>query len=161
MAQNPNSITIHKLDPQGQEQWRYEGTLLNKNDAELTLEAFFDREDVTFHGIQLKRGDRFVETFYFDRWYNVFAIYDQNTGKLKGWYCNITRPAWLEGSHLFAEDLALDLIILPDLQITILDEDEFADLKLDEHDRANALSAMQELIKLAERGIGPFELTTT
>ncbi len=160
MTQNPKPITIHKLDSQGRELWRYEGALLHKNEVEITIEAFFDRDDVTFNGLQLRRGDRFVETFYFDRWYNIFAIYDQGKATIKGWYCNITRPAWLEGNNLFAEDLALDLIILPGLQIKVLDEDEFEELKLDDQDRARALAAKRELIKLAERGEAPFQSIT-
>ena len=57
------------------------------------LEAFFDRDDMELGYTVFKRGDRFVETYYDDRWYNVFAVYDRDDGGLMGWYCNICRPA--------------------------------------------------------------------
>jgi hypothetical protein len=77
-------IKIHKLDAHGHEQWRYDGIVLEQDDSGITLEAYFDREGVEFEGIQLQPGDRFVETFYFDRWYNVFAIYDRGKPSLRG-----------------------------------------------------------------------------
>jgi hypothetical protein len=50
-----------------------------------------------------------VETFYSDRWYNVFEIYDRDDGKFKGWYCNIGYPAVIEKDTVSYIDLALDL----------------------------------------------------
>jgi protein associated with RNAse G/E len=157
-ANRNTPIKIHKLDAQGYEQWCYDGIVLKKDDSKITLEAYFDREGVEFEGIQLRRGDRFVETFYFDRWYNVFAIYDRKTEKFKVWYCNITRPAWIDANHLYAEDLALDLIVYPDLTYQVVDQDEFEALELSGADRSNAQSALDELIKLAAAGEHPFRI---
>jgi hypothetical protein len=39
----------------------------------------------------LKQRDRFLELYLFDRYFNIYEIYDRDTGILKGWYCNITR----------------------------------------------------------------------
>ena len=73
--------------------WQYEGVVLNRAENYVTLEALFNRDDMPFMDIVLKRNDRFVETFYSDCWYNIFEIYDRDDGKFKGWYCNIGKPA--------------------------------------------------------------------
>lgn len=158
MTENPpTAVLIHKLDVHGNELWRYEGIVLDQDKAKITLDAQFDREDVDLEGLQLRRGDRFVETFYFDRWYNIFEIYEQTTNTFKGWYCNITRPAWLDGLKLFAEDLALDLIVLPDRKISVVDQDEFDALNMPAVDRAKAREALAELIEYAVNAAGPFK----
>ena len=70
-------ITIIKQNPEGRETWRYSGTVLELGENHLVIEAFFDRDDMEFHGMWLCRGDRFVETYYLDRWYNIFEIHDR------------------------------------------------------------------------------------
>jgi hypothetical protein len=105
------SVTVHKLDAQGREVWTYDGIVLERGSHFLILQAFFDRQDADLCGLALHRGDRFVETFYDDRWYNVFAVHDRDTDEHKGWYCNITRPALLTDYAVKAEDLALDLVV--------------------------------------------------
>jgi len=153
---NPEAITIHKLDFQGHEVWRYAGRVLVRGASSLTLEAVFDQEDKEFFGLRLQRGDRFVETYYTDRWYNVFAIYDGEKGELKGWYCNITRPARIEANDLFAEDLALDLIVDRRGKWWVADEAEFEALPIAKDDRKRASEALTELQRLASAREGPF-----
>ena len=97
-----------------------------------------------------------METHFQDRWYNIFAVYDGTSGELKGWYCNITRPARFDGNHVSAEDLALDLIVRPDGTWTVVDESEFEALGLPSADRAAALAALAELKRLAQAWEGPF-----
>ncbi len=156
---NPSAapITVHKLDAGGNETWRYAGRLLDRSETRIRLEARFDLQDVELHGLTLRRGDRLVETFYTDRWYNVFAVYDVDDGRLKGWYCNITRPARLspDGQDLYAEDLALDLIVLPDGRWQVLDEEEFAALDLLLDERRRALRALADLQAMAIGQRGP------
>ena len=89
--------------------WQYEGEVLRRDENSITVEAFFNRDDMPFQEIILKRNDRFVETFYADKWFNIFEIYDRDDGKLKGWYCNITKPAIIEEGFVAYVDLALDL----------------------------------------------------
>ena len=151
-------ITIHKLNDSGVEVWRYDGIVLSKTPTSLTLEAHFDRDDISLHGLMLRKGDRFVETFYSDRWYNTFTIYDVQNDQLKGWYCNVCRPARIEDGHVFADDLALDLIVYPDGKWLILDEDEFADLELSQEEKECAQEALNELINLARNKTSPFEI---
>ncbi len=150
------SITIHKLNDQGVETWQYEGEIEERTENSLTLLAHFDRDDVHFFGLNLERGDLFVETFYQDRWYNIFAIYDQGGKEHKGWYCNVTRPAIIGDGHIYAEDLALDLLVFPDGRQEVLDEAEFDALELSVDDRRSALDALDKLRRMADRREGPF-----
>lgn len=110
--------------------WQYEGTELSRDENSITIEALFNRDDMPFQEIVLKRNDRFVETFYTDKWFNIFAIYDRDDGKLKGWYCNIGKPAVIEDDFISYVDLALDLWVSADGKQTVLDEDELAELNL-------------------------------
>jgi predicted RNA-binding protein associated with RNAse of E/G family len=150
-------VSIHKLNEQGIEVWRYEGVVLSKTASSLTIQAFFDRDDLAFEGLLLKRGDRFIETFFSDCWYNIFEIYDVEDGSLKGWYCNVCRPAQIEDGHVYADDLALDLIVYPDGNWKILDEDEFRALDIPSEDQKYARGALDQLIDLARQRKAPFD----
>lgn len=140
-------MKILKLDLNGEVTWQYKGQLLEHEANGIVLEAFFDRDDMPFMDVVLKRGDRFVEHFYTDRWYNVFEIYDRDDGKLKGWYCNIGFPAVLELEKVSYIDLALDLWVTSDGEQTVLDTDEFLALNLDADTRTQALAALAALKK--------------
>ena len=140
------SITVIKRNLAGEETWRYPGRLLTREGPGFVLEARFNRPDLPFMGVVLKIGDRFIETYYTDRWYNIFEIHDRDDDHLKGWYCNISRPAVLEADdRLSYVDLALDLWVASDGTQTVLDEDEYAALALDAADRARARRALEEL----------------
>jgi predicted RNA-binding protein associated with RNAse of E/G family len=138
-------ITVVKLDLEKKVTWHYKGDILAENDEKLVLQAFFNRENIPFHGILLKKGDRFVETFFFDRWFNIFEIHDRDSDQRKGWYCNIGFPAQKEGQVLSYIDLALDLFVYPDGKQLVLDEDEFDELLLTPDVKNQALKALEEL----------------
>jgi hypothetical protein len=97
-----------------------------------------------------------VETFYSDRWYNIFEIHDRDDGKLKGWYCNIGKPAVIEQDVVSYVDLALDLWVAPDGTQTILDEDELAGLKLDDEVKQMAFEGLRELQSRFKANTPPF-----
>ena len=141
----PEKITVDKLSPQGELEWRYEGNVIARGEDWLTLEAFFNRDGAQFLDTSLKRGDRFVETYYSNRWYNIFEIHDRDDDALKGWYCNITRPAKFSDGRVEYEDLFLDLWVSADGAQTVLDEDEFLAADLDEETRRAANAALTEL----------------
>jgi hypothetical protein len=143
-------VVVIKLDVAGNETWRYSGRVLERHANWLRLEAFFNRPDTPFHGILLARGDRFLETYYTDRWYNIYEIHDRLTDDLKGWYCNVTRPALFDDHQVSYVDLALDLLVFPDKTRLVLDKDEFALLPIDEVTRRQALAALKELESLFE-----------
>ena len=155
----PDGIIVRKLDTAGDEKIRYPGRVLERTASAVVLEAFFSRERMELGFVTLKPGDRFVEYFYADRWYNVFVIYDVDNGRLKGWYCNVTRPAIIADGQVSAVDLALDLWIAPDGSARVLDEDEFAALPLAPEETAAARAALDELRALAAAHAGPFGAT--
>lgn len=141
-------IKVQKRNLAGEVTYEYEGTLLNRDDTSLTLEALFDRADMPFMDIVFKQGDRFVEYYYTDRWYNIFAIHDRDDGKIKGWYCNVGKPAVFEDGVVSYVDLALDLWVSADGKQTVLDEDEFQALNVEEQLRSSALKGLDELKQL-------------
>lgn len=140
-----SAIEVIKLNLDRQETWRYTGQVLERGPHSVLLEARFNRDDTPFHGILLGRGDRFVEIFYTDRWYNIFEMHDRADDHLKGWYCNICLPAELDEDRVAYVDLALDLLVYPDGRQLVLDEDEFAALPLDGGMRAQANTALEAL----------------
>jgi hypothetical protein len=147
-------ITVIKQNLNGEETWRYHGFITARGPDYLVLEALFDREDMDFHGMCLCRGDRFVETYYFNRWYNVFEIYQRGSGRFKGWYCNASTPAVEADGVITYRDLALDLLVFPDGRQIVLDEEEFKALDLSPQDRNKALTAIAELQEIFLKEIG-------
>lgn len=161
------SVTVIKCDADGNDGFRYEGEIIEHGETFIYLRAVFGRADSDRGYMVYRRGDVFHEWFYTDRWYNVFKIFDVDDGRLKGWYCNITRPAIFseEDGRLVirADDLELDVFVFPpDADGTrrdplILDEREFKKLKISDEERRSALDAKAAILDLAARGIAPFD----
>jgi protein associated with RNAse G/E len=125
--------------------WQYDSEVLRRDENSITVEASFNRDDMPFQEIVLKRNDRFVETFYTDKWYNIFEIYDRDDGQLKGWYCNITKPVVIEDGQISYVDLALDLWVSADGTRKVLDEDDLERLGLDEEMKQKVFAGLREL----------------
>jgi hypothetical protein len=141
-----DSLTVLKRNVDGLVTWQYSGTLLERGNNFARIEALFNRPDMPFMGIILKEGDRFVELFYTDRWYNIFEIHDRDEDRIKGWYCNLGRPAvWDSAQSISYVDLALDLWVSRNGEQTVLDQDEFEALGLDEETRLQVFAGLQEL----------------
>lgn len=153
-----DAVTVIKNDHEGREVWRYDGHVLDRGAAWVRLEAFFDRPDRDAGYHTFRRGDRFVERFYSDRWYSIFEMHDVDDDHLTGWYCNFSRPARLCNSTVEADDLALDLYIAPDGTPVILDQDEFDALPLDEAARTQVWNALDDLLRQAADRQPPFDL---
>lgn len=153
-----SQVTVHKLDEEGEQLWSYPGEVVQRRPHRLVLTARYDRAPVTLAGLSLLPGDRFLETFYIDRWYNVFRVQSADGSVFRGWYCNLARPARLEESDVYQEDLALDLIVLPGGSYAILDREEFEALKLGQAEQEQVLRALNRLIKRANQRASPFEL---
>jgi uncharacterized protein len=149
-------IKVQKKNPAGEVTYEYEGVLLRRDENSVTLEALFDRADMPFMDVVFKTGDRFVEYYYSDRWYNIFAIHDRDDGQIKGWYCNIGKPAMIEDGIVSYIDLALDLWVSIDGKQTVLDADEFEELKLNEELKTGALNGLDELKSLFKSKNPPF-----
>lgn len=140
-----DDVVVIKKIPSGEEKWRYNGRIVERGEGWVKVEAFFNRDDLPFHGMVFARGDRFIETYYTDRWFNIFEIHDRLDDHLKGWYCNVTRPAVFEDGQISYVDLALDLLVFADGRQLVLDEDEFAALSLEEDICEQARQALSEL----------------
>ena len=156
-----DAVMVDKLNLAGEVTVQWSGRVLQQSEHELVLEAVFTHSARDLGYVRLGPGDRFVETYYSDRWYNVFAIYDAADGAFKGWYCNVTRPAEITrepagGLRVRAVDLALDYFRQPGGREFILDEDEFEALNLGANEIQAARAALAELRARAAASEGPF-----
>lgn len=138
-------IKAQKLDLDGKMLVEYEGEVIQRDETSVVIEALFTRDDMPFQDIVFKKGDRFVEYYYSNRWYNIFAVYDRDDGQLKGWYCNIGKPAVIAEGVVSYVDLALDVWVSRTGMQTVLDEDEFETLNLSEDLRTGALNGLEAL----------------
>jgi hypothetical protein len=143
-----NPVTVIKRNHQGKEVWRYEGQILHCNPKGMLIEAFFNRDDLPFHGVIFKQHDRFEELYLRDHWFNIFAIHDRDTQELKAWYCNVTRPTIFKHHLIMYDDLALDLLVFPTGRKMVLDQDEFEELALSEREIVAAQAGLHELLSL-------------
>jgi uncharacterized protein len=153
----PPDVTVRKFLYDGTPNYTWEGRLLEQNGEQVVLEAYFTRDKRDLGYVVFERGDLFIEFYFFDRWYNVFQIYSAR-GELKGWYCNITRPATLVDGELRFTDLALDLWAYPDGTHLPLDVEEFEELAAGPYrpeDTALARAAFDELLELHRAGALP------
>lgn len=152
-----DNFTIYKRDEKGQTVFSYTGQIIDRAATSVCIEAYFAFPDRDLDYIFLRRGDLFTEWFYTDRWYNIFRVEDVSTKTLKGFYCNITRPAEITDVSSSADDLALDVFVYPDGRTMLLDEDEFAALEIGESDRKAAWEAVAQLMQMIEKREGPFQ----
>ncbi|MBJ6638062.1 DUF402 domain-containing protein [Streptomyces sp. DHE7-1] len=138
---------------------RYPAELLHEDGVRVSVRAPWAGEGVRDFGfVRFEPGDVFTEHYWLDRWYAVKEV-RAGDGTLKGWYCDITRPAVRSGTELVVEDLDLDLWCSADgRDVRRLDEDEFAESGLAERDpgaASAAVAALDELETLArEVGFG-------
>jgi hypothetical protein len=138
-------MKIIKKNHKDEVTWEYESKLISREENFAIVEALFDRDDLPFQEIVLKRNDRFVETFYTDKWFNIFEIYDRDDGKIKGWYCNIAKPAEISENEIAYSDLILDLWVNAEGKQVVLDEDELNELNVDEELRKKIYASLDEL----------------
>ena len=148
-------ITVRKLDHDGREVFSYPGDVLERSSDAIVLRTTWEREPMDLCFVVLEPDDRWTETFYSDRWYNIFEI-RASDGRLKGWYCNIARPAKITANEVTAEDLALDLWVEPDGSQRVLDEDEFEALGLPPEERDLAVEALGEVMAMVAQEAPPF-----
>ena len=105
--------------------------------------------------VTFEPGDTFTEHYWRDRWYAIKEV-RRPDGALKGWYCDVTRPARVQDGIVLSEDLVLDLWVGGDgIGVERLDEEEFAASGLARSDPVaaeRALAALTELEALAADG---------
>jgi predicted RNA-binding protein associated with RNAse of E/G family len=153
-------IEVHLVKPRKQRTVVYKGLLLVEEPGHLLVHARWERGPMDLGYVIFAPGDHFYEHYYTARWYNIFEVRSA-TGVLKGWYCNVTRPACFADGVVTSEDLELDLFVSPDRrQLLKLDEEEFVALGLDEREPeayGAALGALHELEAMACQGLPPFD----
>jgi uncharacterized protein len=145
-----NEISLIKRDQTGREVWHYSGHVVTATTRGVLVEALFNRADLPFHGVVFKQNDRFLELYLHNRWFNIYEIHDRDSGEIKCWYCNVTRPADVHEDFIAYDDLALDLLVYPNGRQLVLDEDEFLSLNLSKNEVDSArkgLSELQEILK--------------
>ncbi len=150
-------LTVYKQNYRGELVFQYKGIELIRTSSYIIIEAFFGRDYVTdYHAF--KHGDRMLEWFFMDRWYNIFELHHRQTDVLEGWYCNITRPAYIRQYGIYADDLAIDVMVYPDGQFCILDMDEFNALPLSAETHYAAQMGLNMLLSHIQQRIAPFDL---
>ncbi|TQJ48009.1 DUF402 domain-containing protein [Streptomyces sp. NBC_00080] len=147
-AESTGSVDV-VLVKGGRTKIRYAAELLSDDGTRIAVRAPWAGNAVRDFGfVRFETGDVFTEYYWRDRWYAVKEVRDA-TGALKGWYCDITRPATLSGGELVVEDLDLDLWRSADgTDVRRLDEDEFEESGLTERDPAAAAAAVTALDEL-------------
>ncbi|MER7663150.1 MULTISPECIES: DUF402 domain-containing protein [unclassified Streptomyces] len=135
---------------------RYPADLIADDGTHLVVRADWASGGARDFGfVRFEPGDVFTEHYWRDRWYAVKEV-RTGDGVLKGWYCDVARPARLVGEELSVEDLDLDLWVSADGSTVLrLDEDEFAESGLAESDpeaAGQAVRALDELELLARQG---------
>jgi predicted RNA-binding protein associated with RNAse of E/G family len=73
-------------------------------------------------GLELPLGTITVAYYWADRPYNVYH-WLAPTGDTLAWYFNISGPARIGDGRVEWEDLEVDVLVTPDLQAQVLDED--------------------------------------
>ncbi|MEV5988981.1 DUF402 domain-containing protein [Streptomyces sp. NPDC052051] len=144
-AETPAQLEV-VLVKAGRTKIRYPAELLHDDGTRITVRAPWAGDGVRDFGfVRFEPGDIFTEYYWRDRWYAVKEVRD-GQDELKGWYCDITRPAMLHGGELVVEDLDLDLWRSADgATVLRLDEDEFAASGLATTDPRAAAAATQAL----------------
>ncbi|MCS0639632.1 DUF402 domain-containing protein [Streptomyces sp. LP05-1] len=157
------------LTKAGRVKIRYRAALLGDDGSRVSVVAPWSAPGVRDFGfVRFEPGDQFTEHYWRDRWYAVKEV-RTGDGTLKGWYCDITRPAEVSpaggGSdasgpagpvEIVVEDLDLDLWVSADgSEVLRLDEDEFAASGLagrDPEAARQAMAALDGLERLAKDG---------
>ncbi|MFD9794700.1 DUF402 domain-containing protein [Streptomyces sp. NPDC059070] len=150
------SLLSIKLVKSGRTKISYPASLVADDGVRLSVRAAWASDGVRDFGfVRFEPGDVFTEHYWRDRWYSVKEVRTADA-TLKGWYCDITRPAVVDGTEVVVEDLDLDLWVSADgATVLRLDEDEFEESGLAERDpdaAARAVQALDELELLAKRG---------
>ena len=149
-------VTVCLVKPGKGETVRYEGVVLRQSERHLLVHARWTLPKLELPHLAFERGDHFFEHYFFDAHFNIYEVRAPG-GKLKGWYCNVCRPATLAGGVLRSEDLELDLVVSQDGRFRVLDEDAFAARDYDAATRAAARSALEALLEGLAARQPPFD----
>lgn len=158
------TFRVVKVSPEGEAVTEYPATVAISHcgDEWVCVEARWTFRSLNIDGLIFEPGDRLLEWFSRDHWYNVFAIYSPE-GEYRGCYANVTYPTRYDPvtspPTLAWHDLYLDVIALPDGSYVIRDEDELDESGLastapDLH--ARIVAGCRELLAHLQSGAAPF-----
>ena len=149
-------ITVHKLNPLGEKTIQYQGEVLERLADEIIIQAYWNHLPKDLGYVCFEPGDRFIEYYYANRWFNIFEISDASNTR-KGWYCNVAEPADIRENQILQKDLLLDVWVDPTGKPLILDEDEFeAEKLLDDRQRQCARQGLRDLLQIIANETAPF-----
>src|SRR3989442_15757416 len=139
-------ITVSKLNSLGETTIQYQGEIVERLSNGVVIQAYWKYPTKDLGYTRFEPGDRFIEYYYANRWFNIFDI-ASTAGERKGWYCNIAEPAVIFDNRIEQVDLLLDVWVTPKGETLILDEDEFAsDTMLSEEQRKGARQGLRDLL---------------
>ncbi len=150
---------VRKLDYQERETWRWTGQLVERRENRLVVDAIFNARPRDLGYMKLESSDLFHEFYYSDRWFNIFQVFEAD-GVLKGWYCNVCKPARFSDAEISFVDMVLDVFVHPDGRTLVLDEEEFAQNRTALYapeDADHAQAAVAELLGMVQRREAPFD----
>ncbi len=149
-------ITVTKLNPLGEVKIQYQGEVVECLSHGVVIHAYWKHPTKDLGYTRFEPGDRFIEYYYTNRWFNIFDI-STAEGTRKGWYCNIAEPALIHDDHIEQVDLLLDVWVDPKGTTLLLDEDEFeTDTTLDEEQRKGARQGLHDLLQMIAAQTEPF-----
>lgn len=162
-------LMVVKRDPDGKDVARYPAVVVARtaeNDW-VAVRASWAYQRIEIDGLEFAPGDDLVEWFSPHLPFNAFAVLNP-AGELRGWYANVTYPAFLELARngediptLVWHDLYLDLVGLPDATFVLRDEDELAESGLAHSNprlHSEIVAASEELVRRFTSRRLPFRL---
>ena len=155
-------VEIAKLHSDGIESTRYTGVVLDHTEHPdwVVIAAQWTRASVHLDGLDFLPGDHLREYFSHWHWFNVFEVIAPD-GRTRGWYANVTYPAWMgecQGlTTVYWHDLIVDLIVLPDGAMTVRDEDELEEAGIIGDLLQQIVNSRDALVQLAQTRAFPFE----
>jgi Protein of unknown function (DUF402) len=135
----------------------YPARVISDDGDHVVVRAPWSGPDVHDLGyVRFEKGDVFTEHFWRSRWFSVKEV-RAASGELKGWYCDVARPALVEPGAVVAADLDLDVWLSGDgTTLLRLDEDEFAESGLAEREPETAAAALRAVAELEKHAAAGF-----
>ena len=152
-------ILVRKLAYDEHETWHWSGKLVERGEGFRVIDARFNARPRDLGYMKLDTSDLFHEFYYSGRWFNIFQVFGSD-GVLKGWYCNICKPARFTDHEISFVDMVLDVFVYPDGRTLVLDEEEFrqkAATIYSAEDARLSEQAIPQLLEMVRRRERPFD----
>ncbi len=157
---DPAIVTVNSRAFDGTIRKSWNAEIVESGEDLLLLKGIFDREiEHTDIGL-IRRGTISYEYFWPKRWYNVFRFHEPD-GAFRGFYCNVSMPPVFADGVLDYVDLDIDIVTDVELNIAILDEEEFriraVEFGYPKSVLDRAAEAIEELVRMIENRKFPFD----